>query len=175
MSAYFLTSERLGFRHWVPEDLPLALALWTDPGVTAFLDGPWTPAQAEARLALEIDRQRAHGVQYWPVFELATGRHAGCAGLKPYHQEPGVLELGVHLAPSFWSGRYGEEAAWAAIEYGFLVVGARALMAGHHAQHAASEALMDRLGFRFDHMEEWGPNRRLCPFYRLEVTAIKLP
>ncbi len=169
MSEYFLVSERLGFRHWTAEDLPLALALWTDPGVTAFLDGPWTPAQAEARLALEIDRQRTLGVQYWPVFELATGRHAGCAGLKPYGSEPGVWELGVHLARPFWSGRYGEEAARAVMEYGFQVVQARALMAGHHARHEASKALMDRLGFRFDHIEEWGPTRRLCPFYRLDA------
>ena len=173
MSAYFLRTERLGFRHWTPEDLPLAVALWGDPNVMAFLDGAWTPEQAAARLAVEIGRQQMLGVQYWPIFELATGRHAGCAGLKPYGDEPDVLELGVHLAPPFWSGRYGEEAARAAIEYGFRVAGARALMAGHHAQHAASEALMDRLGFRFSHMEVWGVNHRECPFYRLDASVRK--
>ncbi|MDX6457526.1 MAG: hypothetical protein QOE55_1223, partial [Acidobacteriaceae bacterium] len=33
-SEYFLASERLGFRAWRKEDLPLAMELWTDVRVT---------------------------------------------------------------------------------------------------------------------------------------------
>lgn len=32
--SYFLRSERVGFRTWTAEDLPLALGLWGDPEVT---------------------------------------------------------------------------------------------------------------------------------------------
>jgi len=37
-SPYFLRSERLGFRLWREQDLPLAIGLWGDPEVTKFID-----------------------------------------------------------------------------------------------------------------------------------------
>jgi [ribosomal protein S5]-alanine N-acetyltransferase len=116
---YFLTTSRLGFRIWTAEDLPLAVALWTDPEVMRHMGGPSSAEAIAARLEVEMERQRTFGVQYRPIFGLETGAHAGCAGLRPYHDREDVLEVGVHLARSFWSGRYGEEAARAVIAYGF--------------------------------------------------------
>ena len=165
--SYFLTTQRLGFRHWTLADLPLAVALWGDPQVMSHMGGPSTPAAAAARLAVEIDRQATFGVQYWPIFDLATGEHAGCTGLRPFHDEPGALELGVHIARPFWGGRFGEEAARAAIAWAFDRCGATALMAGHGPENAASRALIQRLGFIFSHEERWGPLDLLHPYYRL--------
>ncbi len=34
---YFLTSERLGFRTWRPDDIDSAVALWGDPHVSRFI------------------------------------------------------------------------------------------------------------------------------------------
>ena len=42
-SEYFLASERLGFRAWHKEDLPLAMELWTDVRVTGLLGGTVHP------------------------------------------------------------------------------------------------------------------------------------
>lgn len=69
------------------------------------MGGAYDKAGAQARLALEMRRQTIYGVQYWPIFQLSTGAHVGCAGLRPFHDEVGVLEVGVHLARAFWSGR----------------------------------------------------------------------
>lgn len=165
---YFLHSKRLGFRHWTAADLPLAQALWMDAGVMTHMGGPMTAEQVKARLDLERTRQITLGISYWPIFHLTNGEHAGCAGLRPFHDEQRVYELGVHIAPRFWSGRYGEEAARIVVEYAFETLGALELTAGHGPDHVKSKHLIERLGYTFSHEEPWGLQKRMHPFYRLK-------
>lgn len=162
---------RLEFRCWTAADGPLARALWGDPEVTRHFGGAMSPEAADARLALEMARQRRVGVQYWPVFLRETGEFAGCAGLRPFHKEAGVFEVGVHLARAMWSRRLGEEAVRAVIAYGFGVLGAVRLMAGHGPEHENSKAMLGRVGFVFSHFEPWGTLGLPHPFYRLEREA----
>ncbi len=83
---YFLTTERLGFSWWTGEDLELANGLWEDPQVCRYIcvAGQFSDDGVRERLALEMENGRHHHVQYWPVFELETGRLAGCCGLRPH-------------------------------------------------------------------------------------------
>ena len=164
---YFLTSPRLGFRCWTQADLSLAMALWVDAGVMRYMGGAMSAEEAADRLALEMERQRTLGVQYWPIFFRDIEAFAGCAGLRPFHDEAGVFELGVHLAPTFWSRRLGEEAARAVMRYAFEELGAKALTAGHFPENVHSRALMERLGFQYTHEEPWGRHGVLHPYYRL--------
>lgn len=170
---YFLTSARLGFRQWTAADLPLAAALWQDVEVTRYLGGVFTDEQVAQRLALEMANQRDFGLQYWPIFDRATGDHAGVAGLRPYEEGPGVREVGVHIARRFWSGRYGEEAARAVITHAFDTLNLAAVVAGHGPENMHSKALLERLGFRYTHLRPWGPVDLLHPFYRLEPSDFK--
>ncbi len=164
-------SNRLAFRTWQESDADLAISLWTHPEVTRFLGGPSSPQAAIDRLHLEIHRQNQFGVQYWPIFLRSNGTFAGCAGLRPFHQEPAVFELGVHIARPFWSERLGEEAARAVLDFAFASIHARSLTAAHAPQNHHSQALIRRLGFHYSHHEPWGPDAILHPFYRLEPSA----
>lgn len=164
----FLSSRRLVFRTWNSSDLHYAVSLWTDPEVGRFLGGPMSPDAASARLAQEMDRQRELGIQYWPVFLKQDAAFAGCAGLRPFHDETGVFELGVHIARPHWGLGLGDEAARSVIDYAFRDLGATALTAGHNPKHGNSRALIERLGFVFTHTEPWGPLSTETPFYRLE-------
>ena len=132
-----------------------------------YMGGAMSAEEARARLELEIARQRTVGVQYWPMFYRATGAFAGCAGLRPFHDEVGVFELGVHLAPAFWGERFGEEAARAVMGYAFEELGVEALMVGHFPANVHSRALAERLGFEYTHEEPWGARGTLHPYYRL--------
>jgi [ribosomal protein S5]-alanine N-acetyltransferase len=85
-------TARLAFRTWRDDNLPLALALFGDPRVTALVGGPFDTAHTTARLAADIAMQREHGYQYWPLF-LHDGTHVGCCGLKP-HPGDVPIELG---------------------------------------------------------------------------------
>ncbi len=175
-SEYFLRSERMGFRHWCIEDLPLAQALWGDPSVMRYIGGPLEPLAAQARMQSEMLRQQQLGMQYWPIFLLATGEHVGCAGLRlPIFEEtptPDVLEVGVHIRLPFWSGRYGEEAARTVIDLAFREYGVRALVAAHHPENHASQALIARLGFQYTHDWLWSLTGLLHPWYRLEQSNV---
>ena len=163
---YFLTTARLAFGHWNEGDETLALSLWGDPAVTAWIGGPFSREQVGARLQNEIVTMTAHGIQYWPCFSLEGGELAGCAGLRPYRE--GVLELGFHFRPQFHGRGLGEEAARAVIDYAFQSLAVRSLFAGHHPDNAASRRLLMKLGFRYTHEEIYPPTGLLNPAYLLE-------
>ena len=164
---YFLTSPRLGFRCWSAEDFPLALALWGDFRVTQLIGGPFSEEQVRARLEQEIARMRACRMQYWPIFLLSNNDHVGCAGLRPHKPEEKIYELGFHLRPEFWRQGFAEEAARAVIAYGFDILAAKALFAGHHPQNDASRHLLEKFGFRFIGTTLYPPTGLQHPSYLL--------
>ena len=164
---YFLRSERLGFRCWEEEDLPLAMELWGDAEVTAFFGGPFSAEAVQARLTLEIAQMKEHGMQYWPVFLLDGDRQVGCAGLRIYDAEGRVFELGFHLHRVFWGQGLAKEAARAVIDYGFNALGADALFAGHHPLNLASRGVLLSLGFTFAGEQLYPPSGMIEPTYLL--------
>jgi RimJ/RimL family protein N-acetyltransferase len=170
-STYWLTSHHLGFRSWSEADLDLALALWGDAEVTRLIGGPFSREQVRARLVREMATLREHGVQYWPIFLLATGEHVGCCGLRPYRLEERVYELGVHLRQPYWGQGYAEEADRAVMGYAFGVLGAAALFAGHHPSNDASRRILLKLGFVYTHDEYYAPTGLYHPSYLLRAGA----
>jgi [ribosomal protein S5]-alanine N-acetyltransferase len=166
---YFLKTERLGFRNWTGADLPLALGLWCDPAVTGLIGGPFSPAAVRSRLAQEISQFKEFGVQYWPVFLLEEGQHAGCAGLRPYRIEQKIYELGIHLRPPFWGKGYGEEAARGLMDYAFDQLDVSALCAGHHPENAGSRRLLQKLGFTYQGDQFYIPTGLMHPTYLIRA------
>ena len=160
-------SARLGFRCWTPEDLPLALALWGDPKVSRLIGGHFSTEQVTEKLRQEIVWQAALGIQYWPIFLLATDEHVGCAGLRPYQPRGPVHELGFHLRPAFWGQGLAEEAARAVIAFAFQTFGVAGLFAGHHPENSASRRILQKLGFHYTHDDLYPPTGLLHPCYAL--------
>jgi [ribosomal protein S5]-alanine N-acetyltransferase len=166
---YFLTTTRLGFRAWRPDDVDLAIGLWSDPEVARFIhaSGPPSPAAVEERLAREMASQKEHGLQYWPIFLRDHGAHVGCCGLRPYRPEQGIHELGVHVRPAFWRRGLASEAARAVIDHAFGALGARGLFAGHNPANTASREMLLKLGFVYTHDELYPPTGLQHPSYLL--------
>ena len=168
-STYFLRSERLGFRQWSEADIDLAMGLWGDPEVTKLIGGPLSRAHVQERLSQEFATLQTHGVQYWPMFLLATGEHVGCCGLRPYKTEERIYEIGVHLRKAYWGQGYAPEATQAVMEYAFNTLGVKALFAGHNPANAASRRVLQKLGFRYTHDEYYPPTGLHHPSYLLTV------
>jgi RimJ/RimL family protein N-acetyltransferase len=162
-----LNTERLGFSHWSEDDLALAMTLWGDPRVSAWIGGPFTAEQVSARLNREIEMFLTCKVQYWPVFLLKDGELAGCAGLRPYGNDQQIQELGFHFRPQYWGQGIAQEAARAVIAFAFETLALKGLFAGHHPENTASERLLRKLGFRFTHREIYPPTGLLNPAYLL--------
>ena len=167
--AWLLTTPRLGLRTWRDDDIDLALLLWGDPEVSRFIHagGPPSRESVEKRLANEMETQRAHGIQYWPMFLLEGGDFVGCCGLRPYRLDDKVHELGVHLLPAFWRRGIAHEAATAVIHHAFEQLGVSALFAGHNPDNDASRQMLSKLGFRYTHDELYPPTGRQHPSYLL--------
>ncbi|MBI1276938.1 MAG: GNAT family N-acetyltransferase [Anaerolineaceae bacterium] len=162
---YFLQSERLGFRHWSPEDIDLANALWGDADVTKLIGGPFSEIQVRERLATEIKRQTDYGVQYWPLFLSTNDVFVGCCGLRPYDLTQSIYEIGFHICAVFWGQGYAQEAAKTVIEYAFNTLGAKALFAGHNPANESSRRLLVKLGFEYTHDEYYAPTGLNHPSY----------
>ena len=170
---FFMSTARLGFRHWESEDLPLAHELWGDPQVTRFLGGPFTADWIGARLKSEIASQREHNFQYWPIFLLENDAHVGCCGLRPYDPGEGIAELGFHLGQKHWGKGLAAEAARAVILYGFETLGFRALFAGHLPGNDRSRSVLLKVGFAYDGMKVYPPTGLLEPTYLIRSRAAR--
>jgi ribosomal-protein-alanine N-acetyltransferase len=170
-SAYFLHTERLGFRRWTEEDLDLAVGLWGDPRVTRLIDarGQLSVDDVRQRLAREIAIERTHGVQYWPIFLREGGAHVGCCGLRPHDLAARVYELGAHLRADHWGRGLAMEAASAVVAHAFSSLGASALFAGHNPANHDSRRLLEKLGFQYTHDELYPPTGLHHPSYLLRA------
>ncbi len=66
---FFLVSQRVGFRRWRADDLPLAVGLWGDERVTRLIDARvrLSSAQVVAHRRLDSGRRRsdAIGMDMW--------------------------------------------------------------------------------------------------------------
>ncbi len=154
-------SARLRFRWWAADDAPLAKALWGDPEVTRLIGrSDW-----RERLAAELELEKTHGLQYWPIF--AGEAHVGCCGLRPKAGD--VLELGFHLRREHWRKGFAEEAGRAVISHAFGALEANALFAGHHPENAASKRTLERLGFQYRHDELYAATGLMHPSYLLSA------
>ena len=165
---FHITTKRIGFSKWTSDDHLLAEQLWGDPEVTRYIcaSGIFSKEDIEARLAKEIENDLAHGMQYWPIFELASGELIGCCGLRPYNEN--IYEIGFHLRPKFWRQGFAVEAANAVIEHAFTKLHAEGLFAGHNPNNIASKHVLGKLGFQYIRDEFYAPTGLYHPSYELK-------
>jgi RimJ/RimL family protein N-acetyltransferase len=165
-------TPRLTFRTWRDDDLPLALALFGDPRVTAKVGGPFDEAQVRERLATEIATEREYGYQYWPMF-LHDGAHVGCCGLKPPAAHRPGLELGFYIRVEHWGRGYATEAARSVIAFTFETLDEPSVFAGHHPENVGSRDVLVKLGFRYLRHELYPPTGLEHPGYELKPRSKK--
>ncbi len=167
MDQHVFKTERLGFSLWNKSDTEVATSLWSHPDVMRLLSatGTYTPEQIAERLTREIQNQELYGVQYWKLYTLETSEFIGCCGLKPYHEETNIYELGFQLLPSFWNKGYASEAARFSLSYALELLKAKNIFAGHHPQNESSAKLLAKLGFKAFTTEFYEPTGLTHPLY----------
>ena len=157
MEAGNLRTERLsGERPSHAAHLNFAVFLFGDPEVgeslwPEHLGGPRTPEHAEEVLRSDIAHWRRHGFGMWYWRELSSMRLVARAGLqwRPLESERAV-ELAWALAPQWWGKGYATEAAQAAIDVAFEVLGLDELVAVTVATNEASRRVAHGLGMSLE-------------------------
>jgi RimJ/RimL family protein N-acetyltransferase len=168
-----IRTERLAMQMARRSDVEALHAICVLPQVREFLfdDAVMTPEQVHG-LVTEFQVRADRGFGLWSVFDGATGRLIGCAGILPvgaaerfYPPIANEYEPVIALHPDRWGAGLAHEALSSLTAYAFTERQLTRLFAVTDEGNARSRVLVDRLGFaQIDTVD--GPRHRLC-IYRL--------
>ncbi|GAC1342982.1 MAG: GNAT family N-acetyltransferase [Candidatus Dormibacteria bacterium] len=142
-----LRTKRLLLREFQAADVDALAAMHADPEVMRHIGegqvldhlGSWRS------VAVGIGHWQLLGYGMWAVCDRETGRVMGRCGFLNPPGWPG-LELGWLLGRPYWGSGYAIEAAQAALEHGWTVLGVTRLISLIRPDNARSIALAERLG-----------------------------
>ena len=143
-------SERLLFRLFTMEDVPLILELNSDPEVTMYTGDPIKTLE-EAASVLEksiLPQYALYNYGRWAVIKKTDHSFIGWCGLK-YRPELREIDLGYRFRKDSWGKGYATEAAFACIRYGFEKLGLHRIVARAVPPNIASIRVMQKCGMRY--------------------------
>jgi RimJ/RimL family protein N-acetyltransferase len=152
-----ISTERLIMRGWRESDLAPWAAMNADPEVRQYLGPLLTFEQASAWVLTFQDDLDRYGFGFWAVEVRASGEFIGFTGLGTADEEMPVtgVDIGWRLARPAWGRGYATEAALAALEYGFDILGLPEIVAVTMARNLRSQAVMRRIGMTSDPAEDF--------------------
>ena len=139
-----LTTARLTFRPFTPQDRPLLEELHRDPEVGRYMGGVWPDARIAEALEAFIADQAEFGHSKW-VARLHDGTFVGRAGISPW-EPTGELELGYVLKPDYWGQGLATEAARAVADWTFANTDVDHIIAFTDPQNFGSQRVLERIG-----------------------------
>jgi len=144
-----LQTRRTVMREWRASDLDAFAAMSADPQVQRFMGGVEDRAQAWRSMALHTGHWLLRGYGCWVVERQDDGVVLGRVGLWEPEGWPG-LEVGWKLARHAWGQGFAQEAAHAAMQWAWTVLGATRLISLIDPENTASARVAQRLGMRPD-------------------------
>lgn len=153
MNPVTLHAPRLTLRPWRAEDLDPLFAINGDAESMRHFPAVMTREESDAWAARLQAHFGAHGWGFWVAEERVSGTFAGVVGLMHIPWEARftpAVEVGWRIAPALRRRGYAEEAARAALDFGFGRLGLREIVAFTVPANEPSWRLMERLGMRAD-------------------------
>jgi RimJ/RimL family protein N-acetyltransferase len=143
-------TSRLLLRPRVTADTDACLAMDREPGVTRFVDGPWSDAAAH-RAFIEARTRGPYpaGLGYWTI--LQRGGDASFLGwvlLIPLDAQGPEIEIGWRLRRAAWRQGIATEAAAAVLRYGLETLRLREVVADIDPANTASKRVAEKIGLR---------------------------
>ena len=163
MTGPVLETERLTLRPIALADFPRWAEMMADPEAAKFLGGPQPAAVAWRGFMTMAGAWSLTGVSMFSVIERESGLWLGRIGPWQPHGWPGT-EVGWGLHPDAQGKGYGVEAATAAIDYAFDVLGWTEVIHCIDPDNVPSQKLAERLG-----STNRGPGTLPAPFETARV------
>ena len=163
MTGPVLETERLILRPIAMEDFPRWAEMMGDPEAAKFLGGAQPAAVAWRGFMSMAGAWSLTGVSMFSLVERDTGLWLGRIGPWQPHGWPGT-EVGWGLHPDAQGKGYGVEAATAAIDYAFDVLGWTDVIHCIDPDNTPSRRLAERIGSR-----NLGPTQMPPPYQGLPV------
>jgi RimJ/RimL family protein N-acetyltransferase len=144
MAEPILTTERLAFRPFTPNDFELMARLHRDPEVGRYFGGVWHDEKVRGAIAEFAAEQAELGHSKWLAF-LHDGTFVGRAGVS-FWEHTGELELGYALLPAFWGQGLATEAARAVADFAFKATEVDHLIGFTHLENVGSQRVLEKIG-----------------------------
>ncbi len=161
-----LATSRLSLRHVREDDAPFILRLVNDPDWLRYIGDRGVRNLDDARVYIRQGPQQMYarcGFGLYLVERMADRMPLGLCGLLRRDTLPDV-DIGFALAPEHRGAGYAYEAAAAVLQYGMVALGLPRIVAITSLDNAASGALLEKLGLRFEglvRLEPQGDELRL--------------
>jgi [ribosomal protein S5]-alanine N-acetyltransferase len=148
-------TSRLILRRFTRDDLAPLSAMHLDEEVGRFI-GVKTPEQTRDSLETWLSEYERYGFSKWAVVLRESEELIGRCGLSP-EQADGVdiWELGWTFARAHWRKGYATEAAQAAMQYSFRVLGHRRLVSLIRLGNVASVRVAEKIGMNYEGRVQW--------------------
>ncbi|CAN5617406.1 GNAT family N-acetyltransferase [soil metagenome] len=180
---YLFTSERLGFRNWLPSDLQPMTELNADEAVMAFFPS----TQSEKQTMEFIERMQKEydvkGFCYFAVDMLENNEFIGFTGLTEKTFEADFtpcIDIGWRLKKSAWNKGFATEGARRCLDYAFNHLALQTIFAMASAIHVKSEEVMKKAGMQkvkyFENSLLKGYEKiQTCVLYQIDNPSKTLP
>jgi RimJ/RimL family protein N-acetyltransferase len=145
-----LRTDRLVMRRWQDADRKPFAALNADPHTMRFFPGTLDRVASDAIADRIEEGFEAQGFGMWALEIASTGQFIGFTGLNPLPDGMpggGGTEVGWRLARTAWHHGYATEAARAALDVAFGILGMTEIYSITAVLNEPSLAVMRRLGF----------------------------
>lgn len=149
---YLFTSERLGFRNWMPDDIPVMAAINADPLVMTFFPAVQSFEETKGFIARMQDQFQRNGFCYYAVDRLDNGELIGFTGLSEKDFESDFtpcIDIGWRFAVSAWNKGFATEAAKRCLQYGFQQLNLKYIVSMAPEVNIKSIAVMKKTGMNF--------------------------
>lgn len=151
MIGIVLETERLVLREFRDGDLEDYAAMLADPETMRYYPRPYT--REEARVFIEKNRHRysANGFGVWAIAERATAAFMGDCGLA-FTLVEGIPEVEIiwHVIRGRWRQGIASEAATAARDHAFGLLGLRRLVALVRPENLPSAGVARKIGMELE-------------------------
>lgn len=144
-----LRTQRLVLREWSDEDAGDFALMAADAEVVRYLlSGPWPEERSRDWVAREREACLTRGWCRWALSPWGSEDLWGFCGYGCGFAPD--VELGWWLRRDLWGRGLATEAARAALQYGFGVIGFPSVISVVHPENSASRRVAEKLGMRED-------------------------
>jgi len=144
-----LKTPRLNLRPLAMGDAEAMFAMLSDTETMRFWDWPAFKDRAvvEDVVAAQIRDVDACAAMYWAVCLMPAGEMIGSCDLSDIDRHHGRAEVGFLFNRAWWGNGFAREAMEAVVNFATTELGIARLWARFHTGNAASQRLLERLGF----------------------------
>ncbi|ASK29397.1 GNAT family N-acetyltransferase [Chryseobacterium sp. T16E-39] len=146
---YIFQSTRLGFRDWLPSDVPIMSKINADPRVMEFFPALQSEKETIDFIERMQNQLKAKGFCYFAVDKLDTNEFIGFIGLSEQNFESDFtpcIDIGWRLRTEEWNKGYATEGAKRCLEYAFNDLAIKTVNSITPLINIKSEAVMKKIG-----------------------------